>query len=227
MPVADVSPQDMPTRWTVRRHQLARDGADGHPDDGKNPSPRLSLLRIVPIRRHAAAPSLGHRGRVLVFNRHATFPLRRASKVRTVPFVVAHANLTAILTRRNAMSMTTAATPSAANDPRLHRAGPLGGTPNLGEKTTRVRMVRLTVNLPSHLVEHMRDAVYWTPGLTLAWLVARAVRASLTELEAVHQGPFPKRAKPLRAGRPRLLGQSMKVQTPAGTLKTPEVRLST
>jgi hypothetical protein len=125
------------------------------------------------------------------------------------------------------MSMTTAATSSVPNDSRLHRAGPLGGTPILSEKTARARMVRLTVNLPSHLVEHMRDAVYWTPGLTLAWLVARAVRASLTELEAVHQGPFPKRAKPLRAGRPRLLGQSMKVQTPAGALKTADVRLST
>ncbi len=79
------------------------------------------------------------------------------------------------------------------------------------------RMVRLTVNLPSHLVEQMRDAVYWTPGLTLAWMIARAVRTSLTELETVHQGPFPKRLKPLRAGRPRLLGQAMNVPTlPAG-----------
>jgi len=54
-------------------------------------------------------------------------------------------------------------------------------------------MVRLTVNLPAHLVEQMRDAVYWTPGLTLAWMIARAVRTSLTELETVHQGPFPRR----------------------------------
>lgn len=74
------------------------------------------------------------------------------------------------------------------------------------------RMVRLTVNLPSHLVEQMRDAVYWTPGLTLAWMIARAARASLTELETVHQGPFPRRLKPLRAGRPRLVGQSMGVR---------------
>jgi hypothetical protein len=73
-------------------------------------------------------------------------------------------------------------------------------------------MVRLTVNLPSHLVEQMRDAVYWTPGLTLAWMIARAARASLTELETVHQGPFPRRLKPLRAGRPRLVGQSMGVR---------------
>jgi hypothetical protein len=80
------------------------------------------------------------------------------------------------------------------------------------EKTEGRRMVRLTVNLPSHLVEQMRDAVYWTPGLTLAWMIARAVRASLADLETIHQGPFPRRLKPLRAGRPRLVGQSMDVR---------------
>lgn len=82
----------------------------------------------------------------------------------------------------------------------------------LRETEVKPRMVRLTVNLPSHLAEQMRDAVYWTPGLTLAWMIARAVRASLNELESLNQGPFPRRSKPLRAGRPRLLGQSMKVQ---------------
>ena len=89
---------------------------------------------------------------------------------------------------------------------------PPGSVVLSGEKKEKSRMVRLTVNLPSHLVEQMRDAVYWTPGLTLAWMIARAVRGSLTELESVNQGPFPARLKPLRAGRPRLLGQSMAVQ---------------
>lgn len=77
---------------------------------------------------------------------------------------------------------------------------------------TPPRKVRLTVNLPNDLVEQMRDAVYWNPGLTLAWLVARALRTSLAELHAINEGPFPRRAKPLRAGRPRLAGQSMRVQ---------------
>ena len=113
------------------------------------------------------------------------------------------------------MPTTTVATPSAS-DILFHRAASVTSTGPVKHKPETPRMVRLTVNLPSHLVEQMRDAVYWTPGLTLAWLVARAVRASLTELEAMHQGPFAKRTKPLRAGRPRLLGQSMKVQTKIG-----------
>lgn len=105
------------------------------------------------------------------------------------------------------MSITTRAT-TGENTLHLH----VNGKQILRETEVKPRMVRLTVNLPSHLAEQMRDAVYWTPGLTLAWMIARAVRASLTELESLNQGPFPRRSKPLRAGRPRLLGQSMKVQ---------------
>ncbi len=107
------------------------------------------------------------------------------------------------------MSMTTSPT-TGENTLHLH----VNGNQRLSGAEDKPRMVRVTVNLPSNLVEQMRDAVYWTPGLTLAWMIARAVRASLNELELMNQGPFPRRLKPLRAGRPRLLGQSMKVQPP-------------
>lgn len=101
---------------------------------------------------------------------------------------------------------TTTATTAGRPDIPLRRESDVQSS---SSKNAGSRMVRLTVNLPSHLVEQMRDAVYWTPGLTLAWMIARAVRVSLTELETVHQGPFPRRLRPLRAGRPRLVGQSM------------------
>ena len=73
------------------------------------------------------------------------------------------------------------------------------------------RKIRLTVSLPSDLVDRLRDAVYWSPSLTLAWLIAQSLRIALTEMESLHQGPFPKRMKRLRTGRPRLLGQTMNV----------------
>ena len=71
--------------------------------------------------------------------------------------------------------------------------------------------VRLTVSLPGDLVDRLRDAVYWSPSLTLAWLIAQSLRTSLTEMESFRQSPFPKRTNALRAGRPRLLGQTMNV----------------
>ncbi len=80
--------------------------------------------------------------------------------------------------------------------------------------TQQPRTVRLTVSLPVDLVDRLRDAVYWSPDLKLAWLIAQSLRASLADLEKSRQGPFPKRIMALRAGRPRLVGQSMKVHPP-------------
>lgn len=78
-------------------------------------------------------------------------------------------------------------------------------------ETPQPRTIRLTVSLPGELVDRLRNAVYWSPGLTLAWLIAQSLRTSLTEMESLRQGPFPKRTSALRAGRPRLVGQTMNV----------------
>jgi hypothetical protein len=88
------------------------------------------------------------------------------------------------------------------------------GRPSKGRQ--QAHMVRLTVRLPSDLVDRLRNAVYWSPSLTLAWLIAQSLRTSLTEMESLRQGPFPKRTKALRAGRPRLAGQTMNVSPRAG-----------
>ncbi|MCX5725485.1 MAG: hypothetical protein NTX84_13405 [Nitrospirae bacterium] len=82
--------------------------------------------------------------------------------------------------------------------------------------TQQPRMVRLTVSLPGELVDRLRNAVYWSPGLTLAWLIAKSLRTSLAEMESLRQAPFPKRTTALRAGRPRLAGQIMNVPPCAG-----------
>lgn len=79
------------------------------------------------------------------------------------------------------------------------------------------RRTRITLNLPADLVEQMRDAVYWTPGVTLAWLVASAMKSALSDLQVKNQGPFPRRTKPLRAGRPRMTGQAMTVHALSST----------
>ena len=83
---------------------------------------------------------------------------------------------------------------------RLHETGP-----------PQTRMVRLTVNLPGDLVDRVRNAVYWSPSLKLSWLIAQSLRTSLAEMESSRQGPFPQRKNPLRAGRPRMAGQTMQL----------------
>ena len=61
---------------------------------------------------------------------------------------------------------------------------------------------RLTVHLPVELIERVKNAVYWTPGLTLASLAEDALRQALAELEAARGAPFPPRERQLPVGRP-------------------------
>ena len=112
------------------------------------------------------------------------------------------------------MSLTDQATPSNSTK-NEHRgaASPHCRPSEAGRQQPRT--VRLTVSLPSDLVDRLRDAVYWTPSLTLAWLITQSLRTSLREMESLRQGPFPKRTKALRAGRPRLLGQTMNLSIQA------------
>jgi hypothetical protein len=61
---------------------------------------------------------------------------------------------------------------------------------------------RLTLHLPVSLAERARNAVYWTPGLTMTELVASALTEALDRRERKRGEPFPLRKGSLRIGRP-------------------------
>lgn len=60
---------------------------------------------------------------------------------------------------------------------------------------------RFTVHLPALLVEQLRRAVFYSPGVTLSGLAEQALRQALARLEKEHGGPFPDSRGSLR-GRP-------------------------
>ncbi len=64
------------------------------------------------------------------------------------------------------------------------------------------RKERLTLHISTPLIERAKNAVFWTPGLTLADLGERALDDLVTELESAHGGVFQLRPHELKGGRP-------------------------
>jgi len=62
---------------------------------------------------------------------------------------------------------------------------------------------RVTVKLPRSLVEQLRNAVYWTPGLTVTSFLANCITHVVARLESERGDKFPRREMELQPGRPR------------------------
>jgi hypothetical protein len=77
-----------------------------------------------------------------------------------------------------------------------------GGTDQATEKRPKVEKERLTVHLSVDLIDRVKNAVYWTPGLTLAGLAEDALREAVDKLEHARGEPFPPRQHELTGGRP-------------------------
>lgn len=75
-------------------------------------------------------------------------------------------------------------------------------SPKASQKSAGTRKERLTIHLPITLIERAKNAVYWTPGLTLAKLAEKALEQTLESLEKQHKGPFLPRTEELKGGRP-------------------------
>lgn len=71
---------------------------------------------------------------------------------------------------------------------------------NTGEDPNRKE--RLTIHLSAGLINRIKNAVFWTPGLTLADMGETALTVLVDELESEHGGPFESRTSELKGGRP-------------------------
>lgn len=61
---------------------------------------------------------------------------------------------------------------------------------------------RMTVQMSREVIERVKDAVYWTPGLTVAQLTEEALEHALDRLEKKNGKTFEKRKSELKPGRP-------------------------
>lgn len=78
-------------------------------------------------------------------------------------------------------------------------------TPSLNGVTATAdpRNQRITVLLPTTLIERLRNAIYWTEQHTMARVIADAIHDAVAEMEHSNGGTFPPRLTPLKRGRPR------------------------
>jgi hypothetical protein len=79
----------------------------------------------------------------------------------------------------------------------------MNGTAQTTPTSTRRHKQRVTVFLPSPLIERLRNAVYWTGDRPLAQIIADAIEDAVTEMEHANGGVFPARLAQLKPGRPR------------------------
>ncbi|MFH0826069.1 MAG: hypothetical protein V2B18_25225 [Pseudomonadota bacterium] len=88
--------------------------------------------------------------------------------------------------------------------PRLGATDEVVSPQETEEEPNRKRRERLTVQIDPEIINHARNAVYWTPGLTLAALTEEAIRQYLERMEAERGEAFQDRKQELKAGRPVL-----------------------
>ena len=70
------------------------------------------------------------------------------------------------------------------------------------KRKAKVQKIRATFHLRIDLFDQARDAVYWTPGLTLSSLCEAGLRSEIVNLERKRGEAFQKRAGDLKTGRP-------------------------
>lgn len=97
----------------------------------------------------------------------------------------------------------------------------LNGTTHQPIQADRPSNQRVTVVMPTTLIERLRNAVYWTAQSTLARLITDAVDDTVTGLEHANGGAFPPRLSPLKRGRPaRNPSTRVRSRSRAGTTHT-------
>jgi hypothetical protein len=72
--------------------------------------------------------------------------------------------------------------------------------PQMRQKSSKKQ--RITVQISEDVIDRIKNAVYWTPGLTLASLAEEAFSTVVDALENDREAPFPKRKEELKTGRP-------------------------
>lgn len=74
-------------------------------------------------------------------------------------------------------------------------------TRNSPKNFERPSKVRISAEVAKDVVERIKNAVYWTPGMTMAGFIEDALELAIDQLEEL-KGAYEQREKELVGGRP-------------------------
>ena len=75
-------------------------------------------------------------------------------------------------------------------------------TPTQKQASSKNQKKRITVQISEDIIERIKNATYWTPGLTLSYLVEKALDREVNQMESDRGSSFEKRRAELKTGRP-------------------------
>ena len=70
------------------------------------------------------------------------------------------------------------------------------------QESSKNQKRRITVQISENIIERIKNATYWTPGLTLSYLVEQALEREVNQMEFDRGSSFKKRRTELKTGRP-------------------------
>lgn len=70
------------------------------------------------------------------------------------------------------------------------------------QESIRLKRVRISAEISGNVADRIKNAVYWTPGMTMAGFIEESLAKAIDELEEGKGEKFPKRERNLVGGRP-------------------------
>ncbi|MGE0197409.1 MAG: hypothetical protein AB7N99_08865 [Simkaniaceae bacterium] len=70
------------------------------------------------------------------------------------------------------------------------------------QETVKLKRIRISAEISGDIAERIKNAVYWTPGMTMAGFIEESLAKAIEELEEEKGGKFLQRERRLVGGRP-------------------------
>ncbi|MCB1068565.1 MAG: hypothetical protein KDK56_10330 [Simkania sp.] len=70
------------------------------------------------------------------------------------------------------------------------------------QETVKLERIRISAEISGNVAERIKNAVYWTPGMTMAGFIEESLAKAIEELEQEKGEKFPQRERQLVGGRP-------------------------